>query len=284
MLVHLCITDCLKVGVSPLPFQPLAGQPPHRRPGTSSAVRLGVVKLTVWDGNSIWSSTEGFANERAFVAQVRPFHPHIVQYFAVTDDFLFMEYHPLGSLEAYLKPDAQPPVLRWTIQLCSALVYLHDLGYAHNQVYPCNILVASGGNALKLCDFETVTLGQDFVGGTYPNDPEVERAFHSDDPELYTIRGDLSDVYSLGLIMWFLQNGGAEPPDNRLLTYDDGCPYPRFVGAFSHHDILDISGLFLGDLMRLCWVPQNNRLTSREVMAHLLKTRERLVSFRPSRI
>jgi serine/threonine protein kinase len=236
-------------------------------------VRLGVVKLAVWYGNPAFGSTTGFANERAFVAQVQPLHPNIVRYFAVTDDLLFMEYHSFGSLEAYLKPDIQPPVLRWTIQLCSALVYLHDLGYAHNQVYPCNILVASGGNTLKLCDFETVTLDRNFVGGSYPNAPEVDQAFYhcSDDPELWTIRGDLADVYSLGLIVWFLQNGGADAPDNRILTYEDDCPYARVDGVRSHLDILDVSALFLGDLMRMCWVPQTNRLTSREALDHLFR-------------
>jgi serine/threonine protein kinase len=237
---------------------------------------LGVVKLTLWSEHSAWSPDKDFANERAFIAQVRPVHPNIIRYFAVTDCFLFMECHPLGSLEAYVKPNVCPPVLRWAIQLCSALVYLHDLGYAHNQVYPCNILVASGGNTLKLCDFGTVTLAQDFVGGSYPNSPEVEKAFNasSDDPELWTIRGDLSDVYSLGLIIWFLQNGGAEPPDNRILMYDDGCPYPRVVGARSHLDILDVSGLCLGDLMQMCWVPQTNRPTSRGVLDHLVSMDE----------
>jgi hypothetical protein len=95
------------------------------------------------------------------------------------------------------------------------------------------------------------------------------------DLELFRIRGDLSDVYSLGLIMWFLQNGGAEPPNNIIdiidIYVDDGGPFPRFHQDLrSHNVILDISNLFLGDLMRMCWVPQTSRFTSRGLLDHLL--------------
>jgi serine/threonine protein kinase len=63
----------------------------------------------------------------------------------ITDEYIFMEHCPLGSLEHYLGSLASAPVVEWTLQLCDALVYLHSMGWAHNQLHPSNILVADNG-------------------------------------------------------------------------------------------------------------------------------------------
>jgi serine/threonine protein kinase len=243
------------VDVSPL--QPPAEQPTHAHPGTFSHGRLGVVKLSVWAEHRCGDLSDDLANERAFVAQVRPSHPNIVRYLAVTDDFLFMEYLPLGTLQDYLKPNIQYPVLRWSIQLCSALVYLHDLGYGHSQVFPCNVLVASGGDVLKLCDFGTATLAQDFASGSYPRDYQalLVDIRCPDGPEVRDVRGDLCDVYSLGLLIWLFQHGGEDLPANWItdpssVTMPDGTvrSYNFVVGCRSHNETLDLSNLFWGIL------------------------------------
>lgn len=46
----------------------------------------------------------------------------------------------LGSLDFYLGPPINPPVVEWTLQLCDALVYIRSLGWAHNQLWPSNIM------------------------------------------------------------------------------------------------------------------------------------------------
>ena len=77
--------------------------------------------------------------ELELLQNVRPVHSNIVQYFDVTDKYIFMEQCPLGSLDRYLGPAINPPATEWTLQLCNALIYIHSLGWAHNQLRPSNI-------------------------------------------------------------------------------------------------------------------------------------------------
>ena len=131
-------------------------------PANSTNVRLAVVKFPRHqlddpdDPDPVHLSFFAFHLKNTFVRTVKPVHPNIVQYLAVIDNCIYTE-HYIGSLERYPTPDIKPPVFEWTSQLCSALAYLHGLGFAHCDLRPHNILVGSGGSTVLISDFGTVT-------------------------------------------------------------------------------------------------------------------------------
>jgi serine/threonine protein kinase len=174
-----------------------------------------------------------------------------------------MDYCPLGSLEHYLKPEMKPPVFEWTLQLCDALAYLHGLDCAHNQLYPCNVLVAGGGSELQICDFGTVTRANEHDFGSYPTAPELAITQQQTSADWQNPKGHLCDVYSLGLLTWFMQHGGKETPHNYV--WQDGS----LVAIHSHLDMLNVTGLQLDNFMRTCWAHHKSRPTSGVLLERL---------------
>ena len=122
-------------------------------------VRLAVPRYQLDDPDDpdrVHLSFFAFHLEHTFLRTVKPGHPNIVQCLAVTDNYIYTERY-IGSLERYLTPDTKPPAFEWTSQLCSALAYLHGLGFVHCDSCPHNILVGSGGSTVLLSVFGTVT-------------------------------------------------------------------------------------------------------------------------------
>ena len=75
--------------------------------GSQCDVRRCVVKLTPQDA----SDTSVKSTEHEFLRNIQLVHSNIVQYFEITDDYIFMEQCLLGSLDRYLVPGANPPVV-----------------------------------------------------------------------------------------------------------------------------------------------------------------------------
>jgi serine/threonine protein kinase len=86
-------------------------------------------------------------------------HPHIVRLheFGIRDSqpFLVMDYAPYGNLRQQY-PERQPlpstTVVRYVKQIASALQYMHDRGWIHQDVKPENMLVLEHDHLL-LSDF-----------------------------------------------------------------------------------------------------------------------------------
>ncbi|KAF8531151.1 kinase-like domain-containing protein, partial [Gautieria morchelliformis] len=163
--------------------------------------------------------------EQEFLIEVKPTHSNIVRYLEITDEYIFMEHCPLGSLDHYLGSRTDAPVVEWTLQLCDALVYLHSMGWVHNQLRPSNILVADNGAQLKICDFAHVTAIRDKGDGNIK------------------ARDDALDIFCLGLVAWFIQQAGESVPDD-LWDTDSHLSGDR---------CLPIDGLQLTEIMELCW-------------------------------
>ena len=171
-------------------------------------------------------------NEVDILRKGMPWHSNIVKYFAVTENYIFMESIPLGALDSYLVPSLQPPVEYWSCQLCDAINYLHTCGIAHNQLTPHHILVAHEGKQLKICDFAQATLHQS---------------------ECYQ-----NDIFDLGSLVWFIQQEGRPIPDemaNRA-AYDI---IHTLMGANAH-------GLILADFILACF---SRTLTASELLGSL---------------
>ena len=190
-----------------------------------------------------------------------------MHYLAVTDNCIYTELY-LGSLESYLTPDIKPPVFEWMSQLCRALAYLHGLGFAHCDVRPNNILVGSGGSEILLSDFGTVTRAHMPCAVVDDHSPQECRiTIHQTLADLQEHPADAADVYSLGLIVWFMQNGGKAIPTNNIWVWENNSDYLNAI--HSHLDIFDFTGLQLAEFMQECWAPRASRLTARELLDRL---------------
>jgi serine/threonine protein kinase len=143
-------------------------------------------------------------------------HPHIVRVYYVDDGdpaYILYEYidgmslhdHLYGSHDSGAPWDAVQCV-RIVMQVARALHYAHTHAkLVHCDVKPHNILLDRQGNA-KVVDFGlALRLDSDVVelGGTVPYmSPEQARAFTGADGD--SAVGPLSDVYSLGVVMYEL--------------------------------------------------------------------------------
>ena len=243
-----------------------------------SNVRLAVVKFPRYQLDdpdnpnqlsTLHLSFFAFHVEHTFLRTVKPAHPNIVRYMAITDNCIYTEHH-IGSLECYLTPDIKPPVLEWTTQLCSALAYLHVLGFAHCDLRPHNILVGSGGSELLISDFGIVTRAHmPCLTRDDNTPPECAITVHQTAEELQEHPSDATDVYCLGLIVWFMQNGGKAIPTNYITAWKDD--WGIYLDALpSHLDIVDLRGLQLEDFIRECWSPCASRPTATELLACLI--------------
>ena len=246
-------------------------------PAHPTNVRLAVVKFPRWqlddpdDPDSVHLSFFAFHMEHTFLRTVKPVHPNIVHYLAVTDNCIYTK-HYIGSLERYLTPDIKPPVSEWMSQLCSALAYLHGLGFAHCDLHPHNILVGNGGSTVLLSDFGTVTRAHMPCGTTDDHSPpECNITVHQTLADVQEHPADAVDVYSLGLIAWFIQNGGKAFPTNNIWGWQLEDGYGFLDAIHSHLDIVDLAELQLADFIRECWAPRASRPTARELSDRLLR-------------
>ena len=161
--------------------------------------------------------------KRRFLAEARAIaklqHPNIAQIkdFGDEDGTLYyaMEYCDGGDLEQYVRGAgamADEPILQFGLQAAQALAYVHSQGFLHRDLKPSNLMLVKVGQEfkLKIIDFGLVknldqehghnltTTGQ-FLGTLVYASPEQLRE---------DALGPASDVFSLGLTLWFLAHGG----------------------------------------------------------------------------
>ncbi|CAH0023544.1 unnamed protein product [Clonostachys rhizophaga] len=127
------------------------------------------------------------ANERTIfdILERYPPSPYIVRSFYRTEQAIFLEYATSGDLASLLREEQQrdessrrvigvarrQPLercLRWMKQLGAAAAWLEELGVAHCDVRPGNMLLYPAGH-VKLADFDrTLKIGEDMLSGTEP--------------------------------------------------------------------------------------------------------------------
>ncbi|OIP43823.1 MAG: hypothetical protein AUK47_01990 [Deltaproteobacteria bacterium CG2_30_63_29] len=146
--------------------------------------------------------------------------------------FLVMEYVDGTTLKRTLKhqPSWNPSeACQFMVQLCDAFAGLHELGLAHRDVKPENImltrdwqvklmdlgLVKDAQGLLKLFESEDILAGQDFNEnldkGILAGTPEYMAPEQFSDPSVEDERlartDTMTDVYSLGLIFYEILTG-----------------------------------------------------------------------------
>jgi serine/threonine-protein kinase len=139
-------------------------------------------------------------------------HRYIINFVEQLDDHRFlMEYAPGGNLQDILHPGVDEKLkLKYSNQFLQGLAYLHELGYAHNDIKPTNILITREERA-KLADFafcgklgevtfdefpSTFMLGTDFF-----RRPGQEKSF---------VNQAANDIYSVGKVLYLLFSGSRD--------------------------------------------------------------------------
>ncbi|XP_001604249.1 mitogen-activated protein kinase kinase kinase 7 [Nasonia vitripennis] len=174
---------------------------------------FGVVWKGKWKGQSVaikHINSEG--EKKAFAVEVRQLsrvvHSNIVKlYGACTKNpvCLVMEYAEGGSLYNVLHSNLQLSytaghAISWALQCARGVAYLHNMQpkpLIHRDLKPPNLLLISGGQTLKICDFGTAC---DL--NTYMTNNKGSAAWMA--PEVFegSSYTEKCDVFSWGVILW----------------------------------------------------------------------------------
>ena len=148
-------------------------------------------------------------------------HPHILSVYSYGEHqglpYIVMPYFPGGTLSEYVKRQG-PLSLRvaqtYLKQIADALDYAHSCGCVHCDVKPANILLGEDG-VVVLSDFGIVRLLEEtsLTAQQSMKSPETLMGtpdYISPEPARGEPLDGRSDVYSLGVTLYFLLTG--EPP------------------------------------------------------------------------
>ena len=193
-------------------------------------------------------------------------HPNIVSAFTIELDddkrpYILME--PISpdefgkqTLTDFMKGGklTEEQILKWCIQFCYAMEYVNQKGHIHGDIKPDNILINDG--IVKITDFGLAKSINDVN-----NDYYGSRCYLS--PESWDgIKNVSSEIYSFGVVMYQMCNGGVlpfdgftdeewknfhkcgdvPPLDHGLFPYIEKCleknPEDRFLSFSQLNDVL----------------------------------------------
>ncbi|KAH0592480.1 hypothetical protein MHUMG1_09751 [Metarhizium humberi] len=145
-------------------------------------------------------------------------------------DVLFLECLPHGSLRDRISiiSEVPRPVLQWMLQLSSAVACIENLGYAHGDINPQNVLV-DDNDQLKLIDFDHALPIGDPVDVGYEPYVRQYRAGANDKGGAFGVAGPTTEQYALGSLFWYMSRGTElyselEGPDQVERLMDDIFP------------------------------------------------------------
>ena len=122
------------------------------------------------------------------------------------DIYILMEY--LTPMTEYFSRNlTQAKVIRLGIDICNALEVCHNSDIIHGDVKPSNIFVTSDGR-FKIADFKINGILKKSTSTLYSH-----QSYTFTSPEVYGGHGgnNMSDIYSLGIVMYKLLNNNFEP-------------------------------------------------------------------------
>jgi serine/threonine-protein kinase len=178
--------------------------------GKTAAIKVISKEATARGGKAF----ERFIREIDLLEQFR--HPNIVRYMARGRYqgiyYYAMEYVPGGTLDDLIKKTGPIPwkdVVKYGIQICSALEYAHEKSVIHRDLKPSNLMVGKDGQ-LKLTDFG-IAKDLDATALTAAGRTLGTAAYMA--PEQITGASEIThkiDLYALGVVLFELLTG--EPP------------------------------------------------------------------------
>ncbi|RBP42625.1 serine/threonine protein kinase [Roseimicrobium gellanilyticum] len=174
-------------------------------------------------------------------------HPHIAEVldFGEADGSLYyaMEFCSGGDLEHYTK-NAKGPVppavcLGFARQICKALAYAHERNFYHRDLKPPNVMLASseGEPVLKLIDFGLVKMGvedtEESSGLTMAGEVLGTPMFASPEQLREEDLDQRSDLFSLGMTLWYLLEGAPPVPGSALTVMAERLSHKSYDKLFS---------------------------------------------------
>ena len=170
--------------------------------------------------------------------------PHVLDFFETPDGvYTVMDFIPGKSFQEYMKEGvrfAKEDLLKWGMQMCSALHYLHTqrIPIIHGDIKPSNIMLKPDGD-ICLIDFNiSFYFNHDTVLGCTRgySSPEQLWAVSSmrKRQDVPFVIDNKADIYSVGATLYFLATGSARtdytrPIDIERLAGRVGWPFAQVI-------------------------------------------------------
>ncbi|CAM4765576.1 unnamed protein product [Rotaria magnacalcarata] len=181
------------------------------------------VAIKIIDKAKLGSDVARIALEIKAMKDLR--HQHICQLYQVieTDEyyFLVLEYFCNGELFDYIVNRnrlSEEQARHFFRQIVSAVAYMHKKGYCHRDLKPENLLLDRREN-LKLIDFGLCAQPTGGINLAYLGTACGSPAYAA--PEIIagtTYRGDVADVWSLGVLLYALLCGSLPFDDENIAS------------------------------------------------------------------
>lgn len=154
------------------------------------------------------SSSLSFMHEAEILTMLN--HPNIVKIYDIFSEngkmFIILEYCSGGSLKDVISQGQTDPkrIIQYAFEIVNALEYMHNLGYAHCDIKPSNILLDEYGRA-KIADFGLSRLvdhsknEEISCGSLSYMAPEIIMSLGTDPFK--------SDIWAFGITLYYLATG-----------------------------------------------------------------------------
>jgi serine/threonine protein kinase len=158
--------------------------------------------------DSAIDAEKAFKKETAIYMSLRSSHVVTVQ--AISEEVIYLDEMPEGSLETLLHSDLSDSQLcKYLLDIVEGLIDLHAHGYTYNDLKAANVLISKG--SAKLCDFGLASATGSYNQEGSPCSVAPELQILVKDPKTPRVFSNQSDVWSLGVLIFQMITGGNYP-------------------------------------------------------------------------